>query len=210
MEILQRPTETYALISFDELEKQYNSSGLNVTMFFNDLFNTYRSDRIEMNSNDPIVVLSLDLMTNLSSIVQSYLLTPGKSHVLLDHLLLSFIFEFSSQLSSIFDETILPLKKVLLGTDALPDRWEFCVKQTDAAFSYVTGSMYVDAVFGETDKNQAKQLIKNLRNIFRENLDELSWIDGPTRQHAIEKLEKIEEKIAYPDFIRNRTELIQR
>ena len=139
MEILQRPTETYALISLEQLENQYKSIGLNVTMFFNDLFNTYRSDRIEINSNDPIVVLSLDLMRNLSSIVQSYLLTPGKSHILLDHLLVSFIFEFSSQLASIFDETILPLKKVLIGTDSLPDRWEFCVKQTDTAFGYVTG-----------------------------------------------------------------------
>ena len=72
------------------------------------------------------------------------------------------------------------------------------------------GSMYVDVVFGESDKKEAQELIKNLREALRENLDQLSWIDGQTRDQAKNKLEKIKEKIAYPDLIRNRTELIQR
>ncbi|CAF4859897.1 unnamed protein product, partial [Rotaria sp. Silwood2] len=29
-----------------------------------------------------------------------------------------------------------PLFKELYGMDSLPDRWEYCVKETDAAFGY--------------------------------------------------------------------------
>jgi predicted metalloendopeptidase len=70
--------------------------------------------------------------------------------------------------------------------------------------------LYVDAVFGETDRMKANELIKNIREMFGENLNTLKWIDDQSKGEAKKKLDKIKEKIGYPDFIKNETKLNER
>jgi predicted metalloendopeptidase len=70
--------------------------------------------------------------------------------------------------------------------------------------------LYIKAAFGETDRLKANELIKNIREIFEENLDKLSWIDEQSKNEAKKKLEKIYEKIGYPDLIKNQTKLNER
>jgi predicted metalloendopeptidase len=70
--------------------------------------------------------------------------------------------------------------------------------------------LYIKAAFGETDRLKANELIKNIREIFEENLDKLSWIDDQSKNEAKKKLEKIYEKIGYPDLIKNQTKLNER
>jgi len=70
--------------------------------------------------------------------------------------------------------------------------------------------LYIKAAFGETDRLKANELIKNIREIFEENLDKLSWIDEQSKTEAKKKLEKINEKIGYPDLIKNQTKLNER
>jgi predicted metalloendopeptidase len=43
--------------------------------------------------------------------------------------------------------------------------------------------------------------------MFEENLDKLQWIDENSKIEARKKLEKIHQKIGYPDFIKNPTKL---
>ncbi|CAF4232964.1 unnamed protein product, partial [Rotaria magnacalcarata] len=57
---------------------------------------------------------------------------------------------------------------------------------------------------------KANELVENIRLSFEENLDKLQWIDGPTKKEAKKKLKKINQKIGYPDFIKNQTYLNER
>ena len=222
MEVLQKPKETYTLFTLKQLQEQYRSIGFDITSFFTELVNTNRSTPVQVEENDQVIVLSLSLMSNVSKILTDYLLTPGKSHVVIDHLFFSLIYDFGAHLSPAFEQLLLPLRKQLFGTDSLPSRWETCVKQTDAAFGGalgtrprcssaspmdLLGALFVQAVFGESDRTEATELISNLRGVFRENLDQLSWIDSSSKSEAEKKLEKINQKIGYPDYIRNITQL---
>ena len=224
MEILQKPKETYALLALKQLQEQYQSIGFDIYSFFNSMINTDRPNPVQLGETDQVVVLSLSLMTNLSKILTDYLLTPEKSHIVIDYLLFSLVFDFSSELSPSFEKLRIPLRKQLYGTDSLPDRWETCVKKTDVAFGGalgrpqncsidlhcsmdILGALYVKAVFGESDRQEANALIRDLRVTFRENLDQLSWIDQSSKTEAEKKLGKINEKIGYPDYIRNATQL---
>lgn len=74
----------------------------------------------------------------------------------------------------------------------------------------ILGALYVKAVFGEKDREQANTLIKNIRQMFDENLNQLEWIDEHSKVEAKKKLDKITEKVGYPDFINNRTKLNER
>ena len=134
METLQRPNETYFLMTLEQLQLQYDPIGFDVQAFLNTLVNINASNPIKLTANDSLIVLSLELMSQVSTILNRYLLTPGKSHIIIDHLLFSLIFDLSSHLPSEFQRVALPLAKELDGTDALLERWEFCVRETDGAF----------------------------------------------------------------------------
>lgn len=74
----------------------------------------------------------------------------------------------------------------------------------------VLGALYVNTAFGESDRSKANELIKNIRESFGENLNKLQWIDEQSKSEARKKLDKIYEKIGYPDFIKNNTKLNER
>ncbi|CAF4685126.1 unnamed protein product [Rotaria sp. Silwood1] len=207
MEILQKPKETYYLMSLKQFQEQYTSIEFNIYSFLNDIFNKNTSNSIIFNENDKIIVLSYDLMLKISKILTNYLLTPNKSHIIIDYLLFSFVFDKISYLSSIFEKIQLPLKKELFGIDTIVERWEYCVKQTDYAFGYSLGSLYTRTIFDETDRLKANELVKNIRISFEENLNNLQWIDQQSKNDAKKKLEKINQKIGYPDFIKDQTKL---
>ena len=139
MEILQKPNETYYLMTLKQLQEQYESTGLNIYSLFNEMVNINASNPVKLNENDQVIVLSLDLMSKVSTIIKDYLLTPNKSHIVIDHLLFSLVFDLSSHLSTAFEKLTLPLLKELYGMESLPERWEYCIKETDAAFGYGLG-----------------------------------------------------------------------
>ena len=139
MEILQKPNETYFLMPLKQLQEQYQSIGFDVISLFNDMLNLNISNPIKLNENDPIIVISFELMSKLSMILSNYLSTPNKSHIIIDHLLFSFLVDMSPYLSLDFEKTLLPLKTQLYGIEALPERWEFCVGNTDISFGFALG-----------------------------------------------------------------------
>jgi predicted metalloendopeptidase len=75
---------------------------------------------------------------------------------------------------------------------------------------FISGSLYVKAVFGEQDRRQANELITYIRQMFDENLNKLEWIDEQSKIEAQKKLKKITEKVGYPNFINNKTKLNER
>jgi predicted metalloendopeptidase len=75
---------------------------------------------------------------------------------------------------------------------------------------FISGSLYIKAVFGEKDRQQANELITNIRQMFDENLNKLQWIDEQSKNEAKKKLKRITEKVGYPDFINNKTKLNER
>jgi len=210
METLQKPNETYFLMTLKQLDEQYRNLSFDIYSYLNEMLNLNASFPLELTENDQVIVLSFELMSQVSTILHDYLLTPGKSHVVIDHFLFSFIFDLSSHLSTKFEKITLPLFKELYGLEALPDRWEVCVKETDEAFGYGLGALYIKSVFGENDRQKANELIRNIRQMFDENLNKLKWIDEPSRIEAKKKLKRITEKVGFPDFINNRTKLNER
>ena len=210
MEVSQKPNETYFLMSLKQLDELYQPIGLDIYSFLNEMLNVNSSNPIRLTENEQVIVPSIDLIKNLSLILKNYLLTPSKSHVIIDHLFFSILFDLSSHLSTNFEKAIFPLSWELQGMESLPERWEHCVKETDGAFGYGLGSLYVKAVFGEKDRQQANELIQNIRRMFEKNLDKLDWIDEQSKIEANRKLKQIKQKIGYPDFMHNKSKLNER
>ncbi|CAF1023124.1 unnamed protein product [Rotaria magnacalcarata] len=207
MEALQKPNETYHLMPLKQLQEYYQSIGLDIYAYFNDILNT---NSIKLNGNDQVIVLSFELVFNISNILTNYLLASTKSYVVIDHLLFSFVFNKILHLSSSFEKAMIPLKKALYGVDSSVERWDYCIRKTDDAFGFALSALYLRTTFDEDDRLKANELVENIRLSFEENLDKLQWIDGPTKKEAKKKLKKINQKIGYPDFIKNQTYLNER
>lgn len=103
-----------------------------------------------------------------------------------------------------------------LTTEIERANWEFYAqtlsgakKQRDAeerALGTVTGSvgeaigqLYVEAKFPPEAKEKAEKMIANVITAFQNRIQKLDWMTEETKAKAIEKLDKITVKIAYPD-----------
>ena len=59
--------------------------------------------------------------------------------------------------------------------------------------------MYVREYFEEDARQSANDMVKDIRSVFTEIIDELAWMDDETRVRAKEKAASMTTHIAYPD-----------
>lgn len=103
----------------------------------------------------------------------------------------------------IYDANFAMFSKALVGQQEPEVRWKRCSTATDAALGEITGKYYVKERFPGDSKEVALGLIKDVEGAFAAGLPGLSWMDDPTRAKAIEKKDKITNKIGYPDAWRD-------
>lgn len=97
--------------------------------------------------------------------------------------------------------------KVLTGKKENLPRWKRVVNSTNHAIGEAVGQLYVKTAFTPDAKAKALKLVKKLREVLREDLGVLEWMDNTTRKNAIAKLDAFVAKIGYPDKWRDYTAL---
>ena len=98
-------------------------------------------------------------------------------------------------------------RRVLLGVLADRNRWSQCVEWTNKKMGMAVGSLFVKNHFNHESKVVALEMIHGIRESFNELLMENHWMDDPTRQVAKDKADSMNERIGYPDYLENATEL---
>lgn len=104
----------------------------------------------------------------------------------------------------------------LLTTDLETANWEFYAKDlrgakkqrprderalanVNGAVGEALGKLYVDAKFPPEAKKKAEEMIANVMLGFEVRINSLEWMSEETKKKALEKLNKLTVKIAYPD-----------
>ena len=112
----------------------------------------------------------------------------------------------------------------LLSTDLEKANWEFYSKEMrgakkqrprderalsnlNGAVGEALGKLYVDAKFPPEAKKKAKEMIDNVMLGFENRIAQLPWMSEETKKKALEKLNKLTVKIAYPDKWKDYSEL---
>jgi putative endopeptidase len=90
-------------------------------------------------------------------------------------------------------------QKVLRGTEQLKPRWKRLAENTDAALGEALGQLYVEKYFPPEAKAKANQMVTDLREAYRLRIEKLDWMSDETKKHAFAKLDKMTQKIGYPD-----------
>lgn len=88
--------------------------------------------------------------------------------------------------------------KTLLGVKEEPVRWKKAVRITNQAMGWALGRIYVQHYFSEEAKTQITTLVADLKKAFKARLEQNHWMDEPTRQAALKKLDHFAVKVGYP------------
>jgi putative endopeptidase len=69
----------------------------------------------------------------------------------------------------------------------------------DRRIGEALGQLYVEKYFSPQAKLKTLEMIANLKSAMRDNLQTLAWMSPSTRKKAIEKLDRMQVKVGYPD-----------
>ena len=90
-------------------------------------------------------------------------------------------------------------ERVLRGTKEIKPRWKRVVASTNGAVGEALGKLYVADYFPPEAKARALEMINNLKAALADRIKTVDWMDEPTKQAALKKLEAMNVKIGYPD-----------
>ncbi len=97
------------------------------------------------------------------------------------------------------DENFAFFGKTLTGTQEIKPRWKRGVAAIEGSLGEAVGKLYVAKVFPPAAKERMKQLVANLTEAYRRDIQSLEWMGPETKKKALEKLAKFTPKIGYPD-----------
>jgi putative endopeptidase len=109
----------------------------------------------------------------------------------------------ASWLSAPFVQENFAFSSRFTGAKQLLPRWKRCLRETDGSLGEALGQAYVAKTFPPEARARARAVIEDVRAAFRVRLQRLSWMSDATRTQALDKLDKMTEKVGYPDHWRD-------
>ncbi len=98
-----------------------------------------------------------------------------------------------------FVEPTMEFSRMLYGNIDTPKRETLVAESIKQKLGHPLGRLYVEKHLTPKTKADAESLIAQIRAEFRLRLQNSTWLSAPTRAHAVEKLDKIDIKVGYPD-----------
>ena len=97
------------------------------------------------------------------------------------------------------DENFHFFATVMRGTKQQRPRLERAIRATDAIMGMPLGKLFAKKYFPESSKQKVSEMIENVRAVYGERIDSLTWMSATTKEMAHKKLASFTYKIGYPD-----------
>ncbi|XP_044256216.1 neprilysin-4 isoform X2 [Tribolium madens] len=159
----------------------------------------------EVDLEEPIACYCMDFLHKLFDIIAH---TPPRT--ISNYLIWRFVRHRTNNLDKRFLMAKQRFYHVLFGREKSPPRWQFCVSQVNSNMGMALGSLFVKKYFDENSKNDTLEMTKRLQEAFRLILKENKWLGDDTKDYARMKIDKMNLKIGYPDFLLDQDELSEK
>jgi endothelin-converting enzyme/putative endopeptidase len=93
--------------------------------------------------------------------------------------------------------------KALRGVPEDRPRWKKCVAWTDRDLGEALGKVFVARAFPPSVKKDVEALVRRVEEAMKERILEAEWMGAETRKVALEKLERMRNKIGFPERFRD-------
>lgn len=89
--------------------------------------------------------------------------------------------------------------KYLRDVQEMSPRWKRVISVADNMIGEAIGKLYVAKAFPPEAKQQAQEMVENIKAAFGDRIRGLEWMSDSTKQKALQKLGTFTVKIGYPD-----------
>lgn len=151
---------------------------------------------ISVPNEENVIVYAPEYLAKLQVILEKY--SPRDLQNLMSW---RFIMDLVNSLSRSYKDSRNALRKALYGTTSETAAWRRCANYVNGNMETAVGRLYVEAAFAGDSKHVVEDLIAQIREVFIQTLDDLTWMDAETKKKAEEKALAIKERIGYPDEI---------
>ena len=111
-------------------------------------------------------------------------------------------------LSSQLAEQSFQLQSALMGQEFERSRSEVVLEEADACLGNELGQLLCRTGFGLHAKGKVVTMVQSIRAAIRDKIEHLDWMGPVTRRKALEKLDKMQVGVCYPERWRDSTELV--
>ncbi|POI31592.1 hypothetical protein CIB84_004657, partial [Bambusicola thoracicus] len=191
------PLLLYNKMTLAQLQNNFsleiNHMAFNWSKFINNIMSTVQ---IDVENTEHVVVYDPQYLTKLKSILNKY--TPRE---LQNYMIWRFVMDLVNSLSRNYKDTRNAFRKALYGTTSETAVWRRCANYVNGNMENAVGRLYVQEAFAGDSKHVVEEMIADIRGVFIETLDDLTWMDAETKKKAEQKATAIRERIGYPDEI---------
>lgn len=172
--------------------------------YFNTIFDmTLGSDHHVFTEDDIVIVETENYFFELSELLETTnnetLRNYAKWHVLLNAI------QYADGELAIYD--LLRKSRFPKSSRLGDDRSQDCVEFVEMAMPFALARPFVDKFITDELRMKVNDTATAIENAFIERIMEKSWLDNTTKERCVDKVHAITRQVAYPDFIKNNTEL---
>uniref|UniRef100_A0A671W5Z9 Membrane metalloendopeptidase like 1 n=1 Tax=Sparus aurata TaxID=8175 RepID=A0A671W5Z9_SPAAU len=180
MQVLELETDIANVTKFTHQHLQ----GFNWTRYIQGVLSSVST---EVQLEEEVVVYSSPYLEKMNDVLSKH-----SVRTMQNYLTWQLIIDRVNSLSRRFKDARARYRKTLYGTTVEDAWWRECVRYVQSSMENAVGALYVR----ETFAGESKQMMA-----YVETLEELSWMDTPSKEKAREKAMAIKEHIGYPDHI---------
>uniref|UniRef100_A0AAX7T6G0 Membrane metallo-endopeptidase-like 1 n=1 Tax=Astatotilapia calliptera TaxID=8154 RepID=A0AAX7T6G0_ASTCA len=151
---------------------------------------------IDVQLDEEVVVYSAPYLEKMNDVLSRHSIRTMQNY-----LTWQLIIDRVNSLSRHFKDARARYRKTLYGTTVEDAWWRECVRYVQSSMENAVGALYVRETFAGESKRMVSDLISKIQAAYVETLEELSWMDTPSKEKAREKAMAIKEHIGYPDHI---------
>ncbi|XP_076652047.1 neprilysin-1 [Halictus rubicundus] len=151
---------------------------------------------------EPIVAYGMKYFVHMGRIIEN-----TDRRTLHNYILWRLVMSIIPHMIDDYQQKSVEFRRILLGILSESNRWAQCVEWTNKKLGMAVGALFIRDNFNHESKETALEMIHTIREAFNELLAENHWMDDETRAVAKSKADSMNERIGYPEFLKDPTEL---
>ncbi|UYV67180.1 Nep2 [Cordylochernes scorpioides] len=177
---------------------QSNISDIDWVNFFNVIF----KDIADIPSNEFVIIKNVKYLSKMARYIKN-----ANKDVVANYIGWRIAQTLGPLTTQDFQDAQLEFDQILSGVKSRAPEWQTCTDITGVLMEFAVGRLYVEQHFPLDGKSDLEHNVEHLKNAFKVLVEVNDWMDYKTKSYAFIKLDKMENKIAFPNWILNDTEL---
>ncbi len=145
-----------------------------------------------LKNRDSVVIEMIDYTMSLNSLINEIEITNWQNY-----LKWSLFRNMSSRLSENINELYFNFKKELFGFESQPPLWERGIRNVNDDLGQLIIKLYGEKHVSDKAIEEVYEMIENIKQAFRESIQESNWMEEETRKEMLKKLNAISAAVVY-------------